>query len=201
MPSPRQSEILHFIRDCQRVRGVSPSIAEIQEQFGFSSPNTVSGHLDALEKKGAIRREPGACRNIRLAGPHGLPRIIDVPIFGAIPAGAPESSEQTADRSLAVDADALRLPKNSRLFGLDVRGDSMTGAGILDGGVVILEHGPGPANGDIVAALIDGATTLKRYRVRRGRPWLQAENPDYPDLIPAAELIVQGIFRALIRVR
>ena len=75
----------------------------------------------------------------------------------------------------------------------------MTGANILDGDSIILEFRD-PRHGDIVAALIDGETTLKRYLVQRGRPWLRAENPKYPDLIPAQELVVQGVMVALLRV-
>ncbi len=74
----------------------------------------------------------------------------------------------------------------------------MIGANICDGDMVILEAKE-PRPRDIVAALIDGETTLKRYVVERGQPYLQAENPDFPDLIPAAELIIQGVMQALIR--
>jgi repressor LexA len=81
---------------------------------------------------------------------------------------------------------------------LQVRGDSMVGAGILDKDIVILELAE-PRNRDIVAALIDGETTLKRYLVQKGRPFLRAENPAYQDLIPARELVIQGVLRALVR--
>ena len=76
--------------------------------------------------------------------------------------------------------------------------DSMTGAHICDGDLVIMEFRE-PRDGDIVAALIDGETTLKRYVVKNGRPFLHAENPSYPDLLPARELVVQGVMRALVR--
>ncbi len=75
----------------------------------------------------------------------------------------------------------------------------MTGRHILDGDIVVLEHGPEPRSGDIVAALIDGESTLKTFLRKNGRPYLQAENPKYPDLIPAQELMIQGVFKALIR--
>ena len=80
-----------------------------------------------------------------------------------------------------------------------VTGDSMIGRHILDGDVVVLEHGPEPRNGQIVAALIDGESTLKTFVVKDGKPYLKAENPKYPDLIPAQELMIQGVFKALIR--
>jgi repressor LexA len=84
-------------------------------------------------------------------------------------------------------------------FALRVTGDSMIGRHILDGDFVILEHGAEPRNGQIVAALIDGASTLKTFVLKGRKPFLKAENPKYPDLIPAEELMIQGVFKALIR--
>ena len=168
-------------------------------RFGFSSPATVSSHLDLLEKKGAIRREPGRARNIVLVNHRPRPKMLEIPVFGAIPAGFPDSQEERIERCITVDPDLIQLPSNSRTFALEVRGDSMIGAGILDRDMVIMELAE-PRNGEIVAALIDGYVTLKRYLVQKGKPFLRAENPKYPDLIPAHELVIQGVFRALIRV-
>ena len=194
----RQSEILSFIREsAEEERGI-PSIREIMARFGFASPATVTSHLDLLEKKGAIRRETGRSRNIILPDRKARPQLLEVPLYGMIPAGIPEGQEQQSDRCITVDPDSIRLPRNARTFALEVRGDSMIGAGILERDVVILEHAE-PRNRDIVAALIDGDVTLKRYLIERGIPFLRAENPLYPDLIPARELVIQGVFRALIR--
>ena len=194
----RQSEILSFIREsAEEERGI-PSIREIMARFGFASPATVASHLDLLEKKGAIRRETGRARNIILPERKARPQLLEVPLYGMIPAGIPEGQEQQSDRCITVDPDSIRLPRNARTFALEVRGDSMIGAGILERDVVILEHAE-PRNRDIVAALIDGDVTLKRYLIERGIPFLRAENPLYPDLIPARELVIQGVFRALIR--
>jgi repressor LexA len=194
----RQSEILTFIREsAEEERGI-PSVREIMVRFGFASPATVASHLDLLEKKGAIRRETGRSRNIILPERKARPQLLEVPLYGMIPAGIPEGQEQQSDRCITVDPDSIRLPRNARTFALEVRGDSMIGAGILERDVVILEHAE-PRNRDIVAALIDGDVTLKRYLVERGVPFLRAENPLYPDLIPARELVIQGVFRALIR--
>lgn len=202
----RQAEILAFIRSRVDGGAGAPSLREIMEHFGLGSPATVSDHLAALERKGAIRREPGRSRNILLAGGgaagsrvmRGDSAIVEIPLYGMIPAGWPEGSEQEPERCIAVDPDTIRLPRNARTFALQVRGDSMTGAGILDKDVVIMELAE-PRNRDIVAALIDGETTLKRYLVQKGRPFLRAENPAYPDLIPARELVIQGVLRALVR--
>jgi repressor LexA len=196
--TPRQSEILSFIREGAEERGVIPSVREIMARFGFTSPATVASHLDLLEKKGVIGREPGRSRNIILKDFAPRPKLLEVPLYGMIPAGIPEGQEQQSDRCITVDPGSIRLPRNARTFALQVRGDSMIGAGILERDVVILEHAE-PRNRDIVAALIDGDVTLKRYLVEKGVPFLRAENPLYPDLIPARELVIQGVFRALIR--
>lgn len=194
----RQSEILSFIREGAEERGVIPSVREIMTRFGFTSPATVAGHLDLLEKKGVIGRRAGRSRNIILKDFAPRPKLLEVPLYGMIPAGIPEGQEQQSDRCITVDPESIRLPRNARTFALEVRGDSMIGAGILERDVVILEHAE-PRNRDIVAALIDGDVTLKRYLVEKGAPFLRAENPLYPDLIPARELVIQGVFRALIR--
>jgi len=197
MLTNRQHEILAFIRQRARDRGTTPTLREIMDHFGFASPATVSGHLDLLEKKGAIRREPGRSRNILLPG-HRPSGLLEIPLYGMIPAGFPSDQDQEPERCIAVDPETIRLPEGTRTFALQVRGDSMTGAGILDRDIVILELAP-PRNRDIVAALIDGETTLKRFLVQAGRPFLRAENPAYPDLIPARELVIQGVMRALVR--
>lgn len=202
--TPRQSEILSFIREYAEERGGVPSLREIMERFGFTSTATVASHLELLEKKGAIKRQPGRSRNIIL--PNFTPRqhdqregMMEVPLYGMIPAGLPGGVEQESDRCISVDPETIRLPRNAKTFALEVRGDSMIGAGILDRDLVIMELAE-PRHRDIVAALIDEEVTLKRYLVESGSPFLRAENPLYPDLIPARELVIQGVFRALIRI-
>jgi repressor LexA len=126
-------------------------------------------------------------------------RIRDVPIYGEIPAGMSTLTEQTIDGHVSLDARSANVSKNGRTFALRVRGDSMIGAHIVDGDIVILEDRKDVQNGDIVAALIDDETTLKRYVVERGRPYLKAENPRYPNLSPARELKIQGVMVSLVR--
>ena len=199
--TPRQSEILSFIREYAEDRGGIPSVREIMARFGFTSPATVASHLELMEKKGAIRREAGRSRNIILPDLNkssGRSELLEVPLYGMIPAGIPEGQEQEVDRCILLDPETIKIPRNAKTFALEVRGDSMIGAGILDRDVVILEHAQ-PRNRDIVAALIDGDVTLKRFLLEGVSPFLRAENPLYPDLIPAQELVIQGVFRALIR--
>ena len=121
-----------------------------------------------------------------------------IPLLGSIIAGKPESQEGRVDGCIDIDPTTLRLPKNARTFALKVRGDSMRNAAILEGDIVIMEFRDAK-HGDIVAALIDGETTLKRFVVQGGVPYLRASNPKYPDLIPARELVIQGVLIALLR--
>ena len=199
MFTERQQEILDFIREQQDLRGMTPTTAEIMERFGFASPNAVTSHLQALERKGALLREPNKARGLVLADSYRDRAMVEIPIYGTIPAGLPADERQQPDGCISVDVETLRLPKGARVFALKVRGESMTGAGILSGDVVVLEFRE-PRNGEVVAALIDGETTLKRYVVQRGKPFLKAENPRFPNLIPAQELVIQGVQIALLRV-
>ena len=199
MLTERQQQILDFIRDQQATRGITPSRAEIQKHFGFASVNAVTDHLKALEKKGALQRPANTARGLVLTDSYRDKAMIEIPIYGSIAAGLPETQQQQPDGCISVDVETLRLPKGARIFALKVRGDSMIGAGILSGDIVVLEFREA-RNNEIVAALIDGETTLKRYVVHRGKPFLKAENPRFPNLIPAHELVIQGVQVALLRV-
>jgi repressor LexA len=194
----RQRQILDFVDRQHRQTGMTPSTYEIQEHFGFASQTAAVNHLRALERKGAIARLAGKARGILLPGAAARGALASVPVFGRIPAGRPVDAEQETDERLGVDLAALGLRSGTRTFALRVQGDSMTGAAIVDGDLVILEIRE-PSDGDIVAALIDGESTLKRYVVNRGKPYLKAENPAYPDLLPARELVIQGVMVGLVR--
>jgi len=194
----RQRQVFDFVDRQHRQTGLAPSTYEIQEHFGFASQTAAVNHLRALERKGAIARLAGKARGILLPGAAARGALATVPVFGRIPAGRAADAEQETDERLGVDLAALGLRSNARTFALRVQGDSMTGAAIVDGDLVILEVRE-PADGDIVAALIDGESTLKRYVVNRGKPFLKAENPAYPDLLPAQELVIQGVMVGLVR--
>lgn len=194
----RQQQILDFIAESQTVSGFVPSTREIQQHFGFASQTAAVNHLRALEKKGVIQRSAGKARAVALTAHLERETIIDVPIYGQIAAGYAETAEQDNDGIVSIDAATVGVARGKRLFALKVRGDSMTGAGISDGDLVILENCE-PQPGAVVAALIDGETTLKRYVVQHGRPYLKAENPRFPDLLPVTELLIQGVMVALIR--
>jgi repressor LexA len=121
-----------------------------------------------------------------------------VPIRGEVVAGRPTRSEEVESGCISVDLSTIGISPNARTFALKVLGDSMIGAHILDSDTIVLEMKP-PHDGAIVAALVDGESTLKRYFVRRGAPYLKAENPKYPDVIPARELVIQGVVVAVFR--
>lgn len=195
----RQQEILDYMKKAHCETGVMPSTREIQHYFGFASQTAAMGHLRALEKKGAIQRLPGKARAVVF--PEALDReeIVDIPIYGSIAAGMGEDQEQSQEGCLSIDIRSLGLAPSAKTFALRVRGESMVDAHICDGDTVVLEFRH-PRNGDVVAALIDGETTLKRYIKPQGEPaYLQAENELFPDLIPARELIIQGVMVALLR--
>ena len=197
----KQQQILDFILKRQRAEGATPTFQEIADQFGFRSLNSVTEHLRLLRQKGCLESEPGKARSLRVTSPLAKlrSRIVDIPLFGSIPAGPPQAREQDAEGCVSVDVASIGYQPTRNAFALRVTGDSMIGRHILDGDFVVMEHGPEPRNGQVVAALIDGASTLKTFVMKGGKPYLKAENPKYPDLLPAQELMIQGVFKALIR--
>jgi repressor LexA len=197
MLTERQKNILDFIQREQREKGITPSTREIQHHFGFASQTSVMQYIATLERKGFLDRHARKAR--ALITPVQKVRITDIPIYGQIPAGMSTLTEQTIEGHVSLDSRSANVTKNRATFALQVRGDSMIGAHIVDGDIVILEDSKEVHNGDIVAALIDGETTLKRYVVEHGRPYLKAENPRYPNLIPARELKIQGVMVSLVR--
>ena len=197
MLTERQRGILEFIQTEQREKGITPSTREIQHHFGFASQTSVMQYIATLERKGFLDRHARKAR--ALITPVQKVRITDIPIYGQIPAGMATLTEQTIEGHVSLDSRSVNASKNGRTFALRVRGDSMIDAHILDGDVVILEDRKDVQNGDVVAALIDGETTLKRYVMEHGRPYLKAENPLYPNLVPARELRIQGVMVSLVR--
>jgi repressor LexA len=200
----KQQQVLDFIQKRQQVHGQTPTFQEIADQFGFQSLNSVTSHVRLLRQKGFLEAKAGKARALRVTSPLTKlrSRIVDIPLFGSIPAGVPQVREQDAEGCVSVDMESIGFKSTKLLrnaFALRVSGDSMIGKYICDGDIVVLEFGPEPRHGQIVAAYIDGASTLKTFLLKNGKPYLRAENPKYPDLIPAQELTIQGVFKALIR--
>jgi repressor LexA len=176
--TPRQRRILEFIRRTVQERGYPPTVREIGEAVGLTSSSSVHAQLANLERLGLLRRDRARPRAMELQGP-GAPRAsgVSVPLLGRIAAGAPVMAEQNIE-------DYLLLPRDyagEDHFALRVRGDSMVGAGILDGDVVVVRRQDVAEDGDIVAVLLTGPAeeeaTVKRLRRRDGRILLVPENP------------------------
>jgi repressor LexA len=199
----RQQQVLDFIQRSQQREGTTPTLREIASNFGFRSPRAATDHVAALRRKGFLTGGSGLARSLRVVSPlqSFRKRIADIPLFGSIPAGFADKREQEAKGCVSIDIGTLGIKPSPRTFALEVRGDSMIGRHIVDGDVVVVEHGQTPRNGDVVAALIDGESTLKTFVADKGKPHLKAENPRYPKLIPASELVIQGVMVALIRKR
>ncbi|MGH8870547.1 MAG: transcriptional repressor LexA [Acidimicrobiia bacterium] len=187
MLSERQQQVLDYIRKTVADRGYPPSVREIGEAIGLSSPSTVHSHLSALVKAGAIRRDPTKPRAImivedaeKVAAP--LPdRVREVPVLGRIAAGTPILAAEHVEDVLLLPVD---LVGNDPVFLLEVKGDSMIDAGIFEGDLVAVRSQKDARDGEIVAALIDGEeATVKRLRRRQGKVILEAENPAYEPLV------------------
>jgi len=201
----RQRQILDFIQRKQDSDRLTPTLREIAANFRFSSPNAALCHVQALLAKGFLKSLPGRARALQVVDPHApdrsRPRVVSVPIYGSIPAGLPQDTAQEEEGCVLIDVETLGIKPTARTFGLKVRGDSMIGKNIIDGDIAVIEHGVQPRPGDVVAALIDGQVTLKTFLQHRGKPYLRAENPRYPNLIPQEELQIQGVMVALVRKR
>lgn len=199
----RQKEILEFITRSKNGNGLVPSLREIAAEFGFKSVNAAKEHVGALVRKGALKTIPGKARALKpvfASGDDAQDGLIRIPLFGTIPAGFSDGREQDgAIGCISIDPETLGIKPGPRTFALQVRGDSMIGRHIVDGDYVVCIHGLTPRPGSIVAALIDNESTLKTYVKERGKTWLKAENPRFPDLIPARELVIQGVVVSVIR--
>ncbi len=176
----RQLEILQFIRTFIRRKKYPPTIREIASSFDISVKGAYD-HVKALEKKHQIRCDLGRSRAIEILDEEDeKPDFIEVPLLGNVAAGDPLFAEENWDGTVRVPAENLR---NGRHFALRVQGDSMEGAGILDGDTAIFEQKQIADNGDIIVAFInDEAVTLKRFFREKNRIKLKAENPVYPPI-------------------
>jgi repressor LexA len=175
--TPSQRRILQFIRTTVRDRGYPPTVREIGEAVGLTSSSSVHSQIANLERRGLLRKDPTKPRAIGLSGqPSGDPGV-QVPLIGQIAAGAPILAEENVEEYLSVPSG---FASDSDHFALRARGDSMIGAGILDGDVVVVRRQDSADDGDVVAALVPGPAedeaTVKRLRRRGGRVLLHPEN-------------------------
>ncbi len=222
MLTAKQRELLLFINKRLKETGVSPSFDEMKEALDLASKSGIHRLITALEERGFIRRLPHRARALEVlklpesaapSAPAGKrqsfkPSVVaagvqaasahDAPILGKIAAGTPIEAIQSEVGRVALPPDLI-APGD--YFALEVRGDSMTGVGILEGDIVILRRGQAAENGDIVVALVDGEeATLKRLRRRGASIALEAANPAYETRIFGPDRVeVQGRLAALIR--
>lgn len=175
----RQREVLKIVRNAISHRGIVPTIRELQGELGFKSSRAIVVHLIALERKGYIRREGGA-RGIRLLKfqRNGKPHVnvSYLPLVGEVAAGAPIFAEENIQEWVPIPS---AMAHCDRSFLLRARGDSMVGAHILDGDLLVVCPEDSPRQNDIVVALIDDEATVKRFHKKNGRVELRAENPKY----------------------
>ena len=197
--SKNQKTVLDFIAAEQAAGRPAPSHREIAAHLGFASSFAAAYHVRLLAKKGLIDADFHKARSLKLASSGRRSAVADIPLFGTIPAGFGEDAEQVADGCVTVDIATIGFKPTRNTFALRVTGDSMIGRHICSGDVVILEHGAEPRSGEIVAALIDRKSTLKTFVTKNGKSFLKAENPKYPNLIASEELMIQGVYRGLIR--
>ena len=183
--STRQREILELIRTKVAERGYPPSVREIGEVLGLRSPSTVHSHLSALVRSGYLRRDPSKPRAIEVveSTPDHIERSPhrDVPLLGRIAAGSPILAEQQIDEIFTLPTE---FTGSGPVFMLAVRGDSMEGAGILDGDYVVIRSQQDAVNGEIVAALVEGEeATVKRFERQGDIVRLISENPAYEPMV------------------
>jgi len=178
--SNRQQAILEFIRSEVREKGYPPSVREIGEAVGLASSSTVHGHLDRLEKKGFIRRDPTKPRAIELLGDEDEIQMVRlavarVPLVGKVTAGMPITAVENVEEYFPLPSHMVR---DDEVFMLSVVGESMIEAGILDGDYVIVRQQQTASNGDIVVAMTeDDEATVKTFYKERDHIRLQPENP------------------------
>lgn len=195
----RQRRILEVIRQTVDARGYPPSIREIGDAVGLTSPSSVSHQLKALETKGFLRRDPNRPRALEVILPEAsdatpspesakapdfdptgvrdaFPTAVNVPVLGRVAAGAPILAEEQVEQVMPLPRE---LVGEGTLFALEVKGDSMVDAAICNGDYVVVRQQPTADNGEIVAALLDGESTVKTLRRTPGQVWLLPQNPSY----------------------
>ncbi len=193
----RQLEILDFIRESIKNNNMPPTVAEIAEAMNLSSTNGVRGHLQALDRKGAIELIPNASRGIRLLQIDMFEQ--GLPLVGRVAAGQPVLAEENIEAYRQVDP-GLFTPNADYL--LRVQGESMRDVGILDGDLLVVHRQPAAENGQIIVARLENEVTVKRLNQQEHMVYLEAENPDFQDIevnLKEESLDIEGIAVGVIR--
>ena len=189
--TPKQKEILEYIKSQILDRGFPPSVRDICEAVNLRSTSSVHAHLETLEKNGYIIRDPTKPRAIEiLDDTFNLTRreITNVPLIGRVAAGEPLLAQENIENYFPIPVE--HLPNNST-FLLTVKGESMINVGILDGDMVLVEEKHSANNGEMVVALIEDGATVKTFYKEEGIIRLQPEN-DYMDPIIVKDVTILG---------
>ena len=196
--TPRQQQILDWIRSYLEANGRPPTRADIAAGLGFSTASSAEDHLRALEKKGALEMIPGASRGLRLKDLPGVPAQGTLPLVGRVAAGSPILAAEHIDAHYRVDAD-LFAPRADYL--LRVRGASMKDAGILDGDLLAVHRSADARSGQIVVARIGDDVTVKRLKRRGAHITLLPENAEFEPIVVDGDtpFAIEGIGVGLIR--
>jgi len=216
--TPRQRAVLAVIRDTVATRGYPPTVREIGEGVGLTSPSSVAHQLTMLERMGYLRRDPNRPRALVIADPEGstaspaseasgrltaVPAEAEpseaayVPVVGRIAAGGPILAEQEVEAVYPLPRD---LVGDGELFMLKVVGESMIDAAICDGDWVVVRRQPVAENGDIVAALLDGEATVKTFKRKGGHVWLMPHNAAYEPIAGDDATIMGKVVTVLRRI-
>jgi len=178
----RQNEILDFIKEFVSFNGYPPTLREIAKNFNLASTFGIKRHLDALKKKGYLSIESFSSRAISITDykndfKTNISDTVKIPIVGRVAAGYPILAEENIEGSISINSDLMR--NSSEVFGLRVKGDSMKNAGIFDGDIIIVTQQSTANSGEIVVAMIDNETTVKKFYQRNNEIKLIPENEKY----------------------
>jgi len=199
--SSRQSEILNIIKKEIALKGYPPSVREIGEAVGLTSSSTVHNHLNTLEEKGYIRRDPTKPRAIEVLDSFSEftgRKAVHIPIVGNVAAGQPILAVENIEDTFPVPYDMV---KSDTVFMLKVHGESMIEAGILDNDLVLVRQQQTANNGDIVVAMMEDEATVKRFYKEKNIIRLQPENqfmePIYSQNVSVLGKVI-GVFRTIV---
>ena len=181
MKKNRQEEVYEFLKQYTSSKGYPPSVREICKAVSLKSTSTVHGYLKRLEEKGFIKRDPAKPRALEITEFMNQKEIVEIPIVGKVTAGVPILATENIEDIFPMPIEYVR--HNNDLFILRVKGESMIEAGILDGDLAIIEQINVAKNGDIVVALIENESTIKRFFKEDSKIRLQPENKNMEPII------------------
>lgn len=195
--SNKQKEVYEFLKKYTEDKGYPPSVREICEAVSLRSTSTVHGHLKRLEKKGLIKRDPTKPRALEISElAHNKREMIDIPIVGKVTAGMPILAVENIEDTFSIPLNYIK--NNNDLFILNVKGESMIDAGILDGDMAIIERTETVSNGEIAVVLIENESTIKRFFKEKDHIRLQPENKSMePIIVPDCKILgrLVGLYR------